>query len=87
VAQLLDPSKALFGTRIVSRDDCPDLQARSKSLQRLFPGGIETALIVDDTPGVWQVMFNEQKWHDLSLHAISVLTLAVNTSMIDLLLG
>lgn len=54
VARVLDPDKALFGDRIVSRDDCPDLHGQ-KSLQRLFPGGIEMALILDDSPQVWQV--------------------------------
>jgi FCP1-like phosphatase family protein len=54
VAKVLDPDKALFGDRIVSRDDCPDLHGQ-KSLQRLFPGGIEMALIMDDSPQVWQV--------------------------------
>ena len=54
VAKLLDPDRAFFGDRVVSRDDCPDLQGQ-KSLQRLFPGGIEMALILDDSPHVWQV--------------------------------
>lgn len=54
VAQVLDPDRSLFNDRIVSRDDCPDLQGH-KSLERLFPGGIEMALIMDDLPGVWQV--------------------------------
>ena len=54
VARLLDPDRAFFGDRVVSRDDCPDLQGR-KSLERLFPGGIEMALILDDSPHVWQV--------------------------------
>jgi TFIIF-interacting CTD phosphatase-like protein len=56
VAKVIDPDQSLFQSRIVSRDDCPDL-AGQKSLQRLFPGGIEMALILDDTPKVWQVSF------------------------------
>ncbi|TFJ88657.1 hypothetical protein NSK_000226 [Nannochloropsis salina CCMP1776] len=59
VARLLDPDRTLFEDRIVSRDDCPDLHGQ-KSLQRLFPGGIEMALILDDSPQVWQ---GEQSRH------------------------
>jgi len=59
VARLLDPDRSLFKDRIVSRDDCPDLHGQ-KSLQRLFPGGIEMALILDDSPQVWQ---GEQSRH------------------------
>ena len=54
VAQVIDPKGAYFGNRIVSRDDCPDLGS-TKSLERLFPGGISMALILDDNESVWQV--------------------------------
>ena len=55
VARTLDPSKALFAGRLVSTpDDVPDLtSAQQKSLTRLFPGGAELALVMDDRDDVW----------------------------------
>lgn len=58
VANLIEQtvSTARFGGRIVSRDDCPDLSAKSeKRLDRVFPGngGTECSFIVDDRHDVW----------------------------------
>jgi len=58
VASLIERtvSSARFGGRIVSRDDCPDLSAKSeKRLDRVFPGlgGTDSSFIVDDRHDVW----------------------------------
>lgn len=65
VAQLLDPGHCLFSksNRIISTpDDVPDLHKvdgegkivdQQKSLDRLFPGGIGMAVILDDRADVW----------------------------------
>eukprot|EP00975_Prorocentrum_lima_P037309 7851748-Prorocentrum_lima.AAC.1 len=51
VARILDPDRCYFQNRIVSRTDTPDLRT-SKSLERLFPEGLDMALVVDDNEKV-----------------------------------
>jgi FCP1-like phosphatase family protein len=53
VARLIDPMGTLFGKRIVSRTDQPDLGA-DKSLGRLFLGDWSMAVVVDDRDDVWK---------------------------------
>jgi len=52
VARILDPDRCYFQNRIVSRTDTPDLRT-SKSLERLFPEGLDMALVVDDNEKVY----------------------------------
>jgi FCP1-like phosphatase family protein len=57
VAKALDPTRQLFGDRLVSTpDDNPDLQKDGgiKDLTRLFPGSIEMCLILDDRDDIWK---------------------------------
>ena len=51
VAQQL--RKKIFGTRIITRTDLPDLGRDVKSLKRVFPCGGLMAVIVDDREDVW----------------------------------
>jgi FCP1-like phosphatase family protein len=66
VARILDPTREYFGDRIISTpDDVPDLyDHQQKSLDRLFPGGIEMAVILDDREDVWH---GEQHRHLLPI--------------------
>jgi TFIIF-interacting CTD phosphatase-like protein len=56
VARAIDPTRAYFGSRLISTpDDVPDLnQQQQKSLERLFPGGTELCLVMDDRDDVWE---------------------------------
>jgi len=62
VARALDPTKQLFADRLISTpDDVPDLNdCQAKSLERLFPGGIERCLVMDDRDDIWE---GEQSRH------------------------
>jgi RNA polymerase II subunit A-like phosphatase len=51
VASLIDPTSAVFNHRILSRDDCKDMNF--KNLKRLFPFDDSMVLIVDDRDDVW----------------------------------
>jgi len=52
VARIFDPTKALFGDRIISRTDVPEL-GKVKRLDRLFPIDNSMVLAVDDRSDVW----------------------------------
>jgi len=47
VAKALDPTRRLFGDRLISTpDDVPDMnQSQQKSLRRLMPGGADLCLV------------------------------------------
>ncbi|KAI5306447.1 hypothetical protein KEM56_000866 [Ascosphaera pollenicola] len=51
VAKLVDPTKKIFGDRILSRDESGSLTA--KNLQRLFPVDTKMVVIIDDRGDVW----------------------------------
>lgn len=53
VARLMDPDGMLFGKRIVSRTDQPDM-GNDKSLGRLFLGDWSMAVVLDDRDDVWK---------------------------------
>ncbi|KAL0491259.1 hypothetical protein AKO1_009971 [Acrasis kona] len=52
IAKILDPDQNLFHDRIVSREECPDIN--SKTLKEHFPCHDRTVLIIDDRSDVWQ---------------------------------
>mmetsp|Transcript_6008 Transcript_6008/g.12207 ORF Transcript_6008/g.12207 Transcript_6008/m.12207 type:complete len:360 (+) Transcript_6008:574-1653(+) len=52
VARIFDPDKSLFGDRIISRTDVPEL-GKIKRLQRFFPTEDRMVLAVDDRSDVW----------------------------------
>ena len=53
MAAALDPGGSLFGQRVVTRTDCPDL-TNEKRLQRVWPAFESTmALVVDDKDEMW----------------------------------
>mmetsp|Transcript_31880 Transcript_31880/g.32500 ORF Transcript_31880/g.32500 Transcript_31880/m.32500 type:complete len:310 (+) Transcript_31880:167-1096(+) len=60
IAALLDPEDRLFGSRILTRTDLPDLSG--KSLQRLFLGDLSMALILDDREDVWAGQQRRHLW-------------------------
>ncbi|CAM9349384.1 unnamed protein product [Chrysoparadoxa australica] len=64
IARILDPAGTLFQRRIISSCDTRDLGRSTKSLSRIFPGGISMALIVDDRLDVWR---GEQQRHLLAV--------------------
>ncbi len=51
IAKIVDPTKKLFGDRIISRDENGSLTA--KSLSRLFPVDTKMVVIIDDRSDVW----------------------------------
>ncbi|TAQ85107.1 hypothetical protein B7494_g6572 [Chlorociboria aeruginascens] len=51
IAKLVDPTKRLFGDRIISRDENGSVMA--KSLARLFPVDTKMVVIIDDRADVW----------------------------------
>jgi hypothetical protein len=51
--RVLECRQRLFGTRIVSRTDVPDLGMDVKSITRIFPDGGTMAVAVDDREDVW----------------------------------
>merc|ERR1711991_603629 len=58
LVRMMDPTGALFSSRIVSRDDLPAEWKPGrqiyKSLERIFPFSDSFALILDDSPDVWR---------------------------------
>ncbi|CAN0074992.1 unnamed protein product, partial [Ectocarpus sp. 8 AP-2014] len=54
VASVLDPDRSLFQGRHFSTCYTPDLGRNTKSLERIFPNGLDMALIVDDRDDVWR---------------------------------
>ncbi|CAM9740263.1 unnamed protein product, partial [Ectocarpus sp. 13 AM-2016] len=54
VASVLDPDRSLFQGRHFSTCCTPDLGRNTKSLERIFPNGLDMALIVDDRDDVWR---------------------------------
>mmetsp|Transcript_14838 Transcript_14838/g.25962 ORF Transcript_14838/g.25962 Transcript_14838/m.25962 type:complete len:665 (+) Transcript_14838:3299-5293(+) len=52
VANIFDPSKRLFGSRIISRTDVPEL-GKIKRLERFFPIDNNMVLAIDDRSDVW----------------------------------
>lgn len=52
IADLIDPTRKLFGDRILSRDESGSLTA--KNLQRLFPVDTKMVVIIDDRGDVWR---------------------------------
>lgn len=59
VCKIMDPEGTLFGKRIVSRTDNPDL-GMDKSLSRLFLEDWSMAVVLDDREDVWR---GEQQTH------------------------
>ena len=57
IVKIIDPTKALFSQRVISRDDISDIWKPGrqvfKSLERVFPFDDSFAVILDDSPGVW----------------------------------
>ena len=53
VMPLIDPDGRLFGQRILTRDNTPQLGLR-KAVERLFPGDHSMVVVIDDSPQVWQ---------------------------------
>ena len=56
IADLIDPTRKLFGDRILSRDESGSLTA--KNLQRLFPVDTSMVVIIDDRGDVWRWVAN-----------------------------
>ena len=52
IADIIDPTRKLFGDRILSRDESGSLTA--KNLQRLFPVDTKMVVIIDDRGDVWR---------------------------------
>lgn len=52
VAQIIDPGHKIFKERILSRDDCGDIDY--KTLKRIFPCDDSMVVIVDDREDVWK---------------------------------
>ncbi|KAJ6018958.1 hypothetical protein N7499_009865 [Penicillium canescens] len=52
IADIVDPTRKLFGDRILSRDESGSLTA--KNLQRLFPVDTKMVVIIDDRGDVWR---------------------------------
>lgn len=52
IADIIDPTRKLFGERILSRDESGSLTA--KNLQRLFPVDTKMVVIIDDRGDVWR---------------------------------
>lgn len=52
IANIIDPTRKLFGDRILSRDESGSLTA--KNLQRLFPVDTKMVVIIDDRGDVWR---------------------------------
>jgi RNA polymerase II subunit A-like phosphatase len=58
VCQIIDPTGAIFGERIVSRDDTPEHSRQGiKSLLRIFPVNDQMVVVVDDRD-VWEGVGN-----------------------------
>lgn len=53
VMNLIDPDRAIFGTRVLSRDE-NGLKEMVKALARLFPVDTSMVAIIDDRGDVWQ---------------------------------
>ena len=53
VMQLIDPDRAIFGNRVLSRDE-NGLKEMIKALARLFPVDTSMVAIIDDRGDVWQ---------------------------------
>jgi RNA polymerase II subunit A-like phosphatase len=51
IAKIVDPTKKLFGDRIISRDENGSIT--SKNLARLFPVDTKMVVIIDDRADVW----------------------------------
>lgn len=56
IAEILDPTKAIFGDRIVTRDD--NFGSFDKDITRLFPKNSSNVVILDDRPDVWRFSRN-----------------------------
>ena len=52
VCAAIDPEGAIFGGRLLSRDESGSLT--QKSLQRLFPCDTSMVVIIDDRADVWE---------------------------------
>ncbi|RYP04873.1 hypothetical protein DL764_004196 [Monosporascus ibericus] len=51
IAKIVDPTKKLFGNRIISRDENGSMTA--KTLERLFPVSTSMVVVIDDRADVW----------------------------------
>ncbi|VDP08882.1 unnamed protein product [Soboliphyme baturini] len=58
VARMMDPDGALFGLRILSRDECFDPFLKTANLKALFPCGDHLVCIIDDREDVWNFASN-----------------------------
>lgn len=56
ISEILDKKKALFGDRIVTRDD--NFGSFDKDITRLFPKNSRNVVILDDRPDVWKFSRN-----------------------------
>jgi RNA polymerase II subunit A-like phosphatase len=56
VAQIIDPKNTIFKERILSRDECGDMN--HKTLKKIFPCDDSMAVIVDDREDVWKMSKN-----------------------------
>ena len=52
IAKIIDPTRKIFGDRILSRDESGSMTA--KNLQRLFPVDTKMVVIIDDRGDVWK---------------------------------
>ena len=52
IAKMIDPNKTLFGDRVLSRDECPDIY--TKTLEHIFPCSDNSVLVIDDKTDVWK---------------------------------
>ncbi|KAK4613624.1 RNA polymerase II subunit A C-terminal domain phosphatase [Fulvia fulva] len=56
IAKIIDPDRAVFGDRILSRDESGSMQV--KNLKRLFPVDTKMVVIIDDRADVWAWVSN-----------------------------
>ncbi|KAG2382696.1 hypothetical protein C9374_005276 [Naegleria lovaniensis] len=52
IGSMLDPKRELFADRILSRDECPDIN--TKTLSNVFPCSDKSVLVIDDKTDVWK---------------------------------
>ncbi|KAI6243646.1 RNA polymerase II subunit A C-terminal domain phosphatase [Aphelenchoides fujianensis] len=54
IVELLDPQGRFFHSRILTRNELISMAHKSVNLSALFPSGVETVLMIDDRPDVWE---------------------------------
>ncbi|XP_055379570.1 RNA polymerase II subunit A C-terminal domain phosphatase [Condylostylus longicornis] len=58
IAQFLDPDGKFFSHRILSRDECFNINSKTDNLKSLFPCGDSMVCIIDDREDVWNMAPN-----------------------------